>query len=152
MHALWTGYARTALAVAVAIVVAAPALAQNTTSAIGGRVTGSDGKPIPGATVTIVHVESGSSTTATADGEGRYAARGLRVGGPYRVTARSGSFADTEENVFLPLAEMLALDIQLPRPATVIITGRGGADRFNQATMGSGTRLVLNRTLSPLVR
>ena len=63
----WLGFSRTAVAVAVAVAVvaAAPALAQNTTAAVNGRVTGADGAPVAGATVLIVHVESGSSNSVT---------------------------------------------------------------------------------------
>jgi hypothetical protein len=63
-----------------------PTLAQTTTSAIAGRITSSDGKPASGAQVSILHLESGSTTNTTADAEGRYSARGLRVGGPYTIT------------------------------------------------------------------
>ena len=65
---------------------AAPAFAQSTSSGIGGTVVGADGKPVAGAEVTITHVESGTVSRATTDANGRYAARGLRVGGPYTVT------------------------------------------------------------------
>jgi protocatechuate 3,4-dioxygenase beta subunit len=69
------------LAISMAIALATlPALAQNTTSAIGGRVTGNDGKAVSGAQVTILHKESGSVSTAVTDADGRYSARGLRVG------------------------------------------------------------------------
>ena len=44
----WTDFSRTALSVAVAIVAAAPAMAQNTTSAISGRITSADGKAVAG--------------------------------------------------------------------------------------------------------
>ena len=79
-------FPRSALAVAVALVAAAPALAQNTTAAIGGRVATPDGKPVAGATVVVLHRESGSVSTFTTDADGRYSGRGLRVGGPYRIT------------------------------------------------------------------
>jgi hypothetical protein len=46
----WMGISRTAVAAAVAVVVAAPALAQNTTAGVNGLVTGADGKPVAGAT------------------------------------------------------------------------------------------------------
>ena len=72
-------FSRTAVAAAAAIVLAAPALAQNTTAALGGRIVGSDGKPVSGATVSIQHVESRSVSTTTTDVEGRYSARGLVV-------------------------------------------------------------------------
>jgi len=86
-HGLFT---RTALSAAVAIVAAAPAWAQNTTSAVNGTVVGADGKPAAGALVTIVHRESGSANNITTDAAGRYAARGLRVGGPYTITVSKG--------------------------------------------------------------
>ena len=83
---LFSGFSKTALSAAIAIVVAAPALAQNTTAAMAGRVSSADGKPVSGATVSIVHRESGSTSNLVTDAEGRYAARSLRVGGPYKIT------------------------------------------------------------------
>lgn len=142
MHAPWTGYARTALAAAVAIVVAAPALAQNTTAAVGGQVTGPDGKPLAGAAVNIRHIESGSVTNATTDAEGRYSARGLRVGGPYTITFSQGGRTERRDNVFLSLAETLALNMQLGAAgSTVLITGRAVPSRLDSTAMGSGTSL-----------
>jgi hypothetical protein len=61
-----SSFARTVLAAAVAIVVAAPALAQNTTGAVSGLVTGNDGKPAAGATVSILHRESSPPTPTAA--------------------------------------------------------------------------------------
>ena len=58
-------FPRSALAAAVALVAAAPALAQNTTAAIGGRVATPDGKPVAGATVVVLHRESGSVSSFT---------------------------------------------------------------------------------------
>ena len=68
---LFSGFSRTALSAAVAIVVAAPAFAQNTTAAMGGRVTTADGKAVAGATVSIVHRESGSTNSLVTDADGR---------------------------------------------------------------------------------
>ena len=45
------------------------------------------GQPVAGATVEIVHVPSGTSRTVVTDANGRYAAQGLRVGGPFDVKA-----------------------------------------------------------------
>lgn len=142
----WLGFSRTALAVAVAIVAAAPVMAQNTTSAVGGRVVGTDGKPVTGATVVIVHKESGSSNTQTTDGEGRYNARGLRVGGPYTITVTKGGDREVTDNVYLALAETLSLDVQLGKSSTqletVVTTGSSTSAKFNNATMGSGTQIT----------
>lgn len=136
----WLGFARTAIAVA-AVAVAAPALAQNTTSAINGRVTGPDGTGIAGATVTIVHTESGSTVNATTDADGRYVARGLRVGGPYTITYAKGGQTEKREGVFLALAETLALDASLGVTQTITITGSSLAERFNRSAMGAGTNI-----------
>jgi hypothetical protein len=138
----WMGFSRTAIAVAVAVVAAAPALAQNTTASVGGRVVGADGKPVAGASVTIVHVESGSTNNLTTDADGRYAARGLRAGGPYTITVSQGGLVDKKEGVFLALAETLSLDARLAAAATtIVVTGRSASDKFNRTSMGAGTSL-----------
>ena len=48
-----------------ATLVVAPAVAQNTSSAISGRITGSDGKAIAGAKVEATHLESGSTSSVS---------------------------------------------------------------------------------------
>jgi hypothetical protein len=140
MH--WMGFSRTAVAAAVAVVAAAPALAQNTTASLSGRVLGPDGNPAAGATVTIVHVESGSTNTATTDAQGRYGVRALRPGGPYTITVARGSETERREGVFLALAETTSLDLRLVAAAqTIVVTGRGVSQTFNSANMGAGTSL-----------
>lgn len=146
----WTGFTRTAIAAAVAIVAVAPALAQNTTSAISGRIVDADGKPVAGATVSITHVESGSTSNVTTDAEGRYAARGLRAGGPYTITVTKGAQTEKREGVFLALAETTSFDATLGAPPqSITITGRRASDKFNSSTMGSGTN-VGSRELSTM--
>ncbi len=138
----WTGISRTAVAVAVAVLATAPALAQNTTAGVGGRVLDASGQPLAGATVTIVHVESGSTNNLTTDGAGRYSARGLRAGGPYNVTISKGNLVDKRSDVFLNLAETLNLDAQLGATAErIVVTGRAVSDKFNSSAMGSGTNV-----------
>jgi len=139
-HHPWSGFARSALGAAVAIVVAAPALAQNTTSAIGGRVVDAGGAPVAGAVVSILHTESGSVNTTTTSTDGRYAARGLRVGGPYTITISKGGQIDKREGLNLALAETLNLDITLGT-ATVVVTGQAQTQTFNRNNMGAGTSI-----------
>ena len=139
-HHPWSGFARSALGAAVAIVVFAPALAQNTTSAIGGRVTDAAGAPVAGASVTILHTESGSVNTTTTGADGRYAARGLRVGGPYTITISKGGQVDKREGLTLALAEALNLDVSLGA-ARVVVTGQAQSQTFNRNNMGAGTSL-----------
>ena len=141
-HRDWTHFTRTAIAVAVTVVATAPALAQNTTAAVGGRVVDVAGKPVAGATVVIQHVESGSINNLVTDADGRYGARGLRVGGPYTITISQAGLVDKRDNIFLALAETVTLDAQLaPATATVLVTGRAVSDKFNSANMGSGPNI-----------
>jgi len=141
-HPHWLGFARTAICAAAAVVVAAPALAQNTTSAVSGRVVDPAGKPVAGATVVITHTESGSVNTTSTDAEGRYAARGLRVGGPYTIVISKGGQRDQQTGVFLALAETLSLDSTLGTVQVVVTGQAGGANAvFNRETMGAGTNI-----------
>lgn len=121
----------------------APALAQNTTSAVGGLVTGVDGAPASGAQVTILHIESGSVSNSVTDATGRYTSRGLRPGGPYTVTITKSGVTEKLENVFLQLAETTSLDAKLGGQAiaTLTVTGVQESDKFNKSAMGSGTNI-----------
>jgi hypothetical protein len=139
-----SGFPLSALCAAVAIVAAAPAMAQNTTAAIGGRVTSADGMPVAGATVTILHRESGSANTLVTDAEGRYSARGLRVGGPYTITATKGSDKSSQDDVYLQLADALSFDIRLGGQTleAVVVTGSAAANsRFASTNGGAGTNI-----------
>ncbi|MDN2673869.1 TonB-dependent receptor [Janthinobacterium sp. SUN026] len=122
---------------------AAPSFAQNTTSSIGGRISATDGKPAAGATVTIVHTESGSVSNVTTDAEGRYVARGLRAGGPYTITITKNGEVEKREGVFVQLAETANVDATLgAQMQTVNVTGTGArAQIFNRSNMGAGTNI-----------
>ncbi|MEI6737893.1 MAG: TonB-dependent receptor, partial [Pseudomonadota bacterium] len=136
----------TKLAFCVALAVGAiPAYAQNTTSAISGRISAVDGKSVAGAQVRIVHVESGSVTNASTDAEGRYSARGLRVGGPYTVTITKDGVTEKRENVFLVLAETATVDAKLgaskSKVETIEVAASAISDVFNKNAMGAGTNV-----------
>ncbi|MFZ9464562.1 MAG: carboxypeptidase regulatory-like domain-containing protein, partial [Burkholderiaceae bacterium] len=135
-------FLRSALALAVAAIVV-PAAAQNTTAALAGRVNGADGKPVAGASVAIVHKESGATSVTTTDAEGRFSARGLRVGGPFLVTVSQGGRTEKQDGVFLTLAETTSLSLVLGGPsATVTVSGRSVSDVFDRAAMGAGTNIT----------
>ena len=146
----WGGFTRTALYAAVAVVAAAPAFAQNTTGAISGRVVDGAGKPVAGAAVVITYTESKSVSTTSTDAEGRYTARGLRVGGPYTVSIGKDGKTDQRDAVFVTLGETLSLDAQLGvTTATVVVTGQAASQTFNRSNMGAGTN-VSNAQLNAL--
>jgi len=134
----------TQIAFSLSLALAAPAFAQNTTSAIGGRISAADGKPAAGAQVNILHVESGSASNVVADAEGRYVARGLRAGGPYTITITQNGVTEKRENVFIQLAETANLDATIGAPMqTVTIAGVAGGrnEKFSKSSMGTGTSI-----------
>ena len=61
--------------------------AQRTTAGIEGTVTDQAGQTLPGANVVAVHQPTGTRYGASTDADGRYNLQGMRVGGPYTVTA-----------------------------------------------------------------
>ena len=134
----------TKLAFSLAIALSSvPALAQNTTSGIGGVVTSNIGKPVAGAKVTIVHTESGSVSNTVTDAQGRYATRGLRVGGPYTITITQDGLTEKRENVFIQLAETTNVDAVIGSAVQVVqVSGNAAnSDKFNKSTMGTGTNI-----------
>lgn len=135
------------IAVCVALALGSvPALAQNTTAAVAGRVTDAGGKPVAGATVTVRHNESGSVSTLVTDSEGRYSARGLRVGGPYTVTVAKDGATEKREDVFLTLAESTPIDVSIGGKTVAVeaisVTGARLDDRFGAANIGTATQLT----------
>ena len=131
---------------------AAPAFAQSTASGINGRITGSDGAPVGGAQVTILHTESGSTNTETTDAAGRYVAKGLRPGGPYTITVTKDGVSKTVENVYLELSETADVNARLDGGAAaetdsletikVVAQADSGISQvFSTTNMGSGTNI-----------
>ena len=73
--------------IAVATLLAASSsvvMAQETTSSVRGSVSSDAGTPVAGATVTIVHTPSGTTSTSMTSTSGSFSAPGLRPGGPYK--------------------------------------------------------------------
>ncbi len=80
---------------AIALVAPMAASAQETTSSIRGTVTAA-GTPVAGATVTIIHVPSGTRSTITTNENGAYTAQGLRIGGPFSVSVAAPGYPETQ--------------------------------------------------------
>ena len=142
---MFSGFSRTALSAAIAIVVAAPALAQSTSSGIGGQVMAASGQPLAGAEVVITHVESGTISRTTTDANGRYSARGLRVGGPYTiVVSKAGETKKIEDSLFLELNQVSTVNGTFGATnnlATVQVIGSGRSLQFDSNNKGVGTSI-----------
>ena len=91
---------------------ATPSAAQGvTTAAITGVVKDSQGAVVPGATIVAVHEPSGTTYTGVSQGDGRYNVPGMRVGGPYKITAELQGFG-TEEKTNITLNLGVTTDIE----------------------------------------
>jgi hypothetical protein len=132
------------LTLALAIAISPWAMAQETSSAITGRITDTKGAPIAGATVEILHVPTGNRKTVTTDAQGRYNSKGLRTGGPYVITAqKDGLDAAKEDNVSLKLGETGTVNVLMKSTDTledVVVTGARSFDTtFDPTKMGAST-------------
>jgi len=85
-----------------------------TTAAVSGVVTGANDAPLAGATVTAVHVPSGTTYQGVSRADGRFTLQGMRVGGPYRVSVQFLGYEDAvRENIMLNLGVATDLNITM---------------------------------------
>ena len=113
--------------------------AAETSTAVRGTIQTVAGQSVNNATITFLHVPSGSVKEVTVNEEGAYRARGLRVGGPYMVTIASEGFqGKVYENVYLELNDILDLSAKLETSSSIEkITVTGSANFF--ANSGSSS-------------
>ena len=154
----------TATAIALAMGLSGTAFAQETSSAIRGTLTDTNGQPISSAQVTIIHQPSGRVTKLSSNDLGTFVANGLRVGGPYRVIIDTERNEDrTLENVFLNLGEAYRLRLELGDEIptsdieTISVTGSvplftssGGSSSFGEEDISRTP--TFNRDLKDVVR
>lgn len=85
-----------------------------TTGTIVGTVKDSQGAVVPGVTITAIHEPSGTTYAALSREDGRFSMPGMRVGGPYKVTAALAGFGtEAKENVSVNLGTATNLDFIL---------------------------------------
>ncbi|MBB6521617.1 TonB-dependent receptor [Pseudoteredinibacter isoporae] len=102
-----------AAAVGLAVGLSAGVQAQETTSAIRGQVFGPQGNPATSASVTIVNLKTNRTSTMQTNDSGRFVAKGLAVGGPYKVTISKNGNTSVVDNVFLQLGGSYPITTQL---------------------------------------
>ena len=129
-----------------ALAMATPAAhAQQTTAAVGGVAVDDKGAPVGGATITVTHVPSGTQSHAVADANGVFDLRGLRVGGPYRVTASKSGYADqTIDDLHLNVADVRRVRLALVptnEVSEVVVTAAKKQTTSQLANVGSRVTL-----------
>jgi hypothetical protein len=139
---------------ALLLVLSASAFAQGEQSgAIRGRLTSSDGAPLPGATITVASPSLQGERSAVADVNGVYTLPGLPPG-EYVVRFELSGFAPYERKVSVPLGAAVVVDrtlgieaisatVEVTAPATAPVAAPAGA--FNIRT-DAARMLPLGRT------
>ncbi len=123
--------------------IATPAFAQETTSSVRGNVTDQSGAPIAGATVTVTHVPSGTTSTQTTDASGGFNAAGLRLGGPFNVTVTADGFETVEQEIgFLTAGQAQRLSVALVEQGQAIVVS--GARQTSSIKLATGAATVLS--------
>ncbi|HVO34782.1 MAG TPA: carboxypeptidase regulatory-like domain-containing protein, partial [Gemmatimonadales bacterium] len=120
-----------------------------TTSAMTGVVTDSAGVPLGGVHVAAVHVPSGTAYSATTLTNGRFTIPGMRVGGPYRVTASMvGYRRQVQDNINLTLGVAADVSFVMGQVSVELeaITVSGVADPvFSSQRTGAATAVPVTQ-------
>ena len=141
---------RIVLIALLALFVNVPAFAQSTSASVAGRILDTQGAPVAGASVEILHQPSGTKQTLVTGADGRFTTRGLRVGGPYTVTAsKDGLDAASRNDVFLLLAETASVTLTLAADAAeleaVEVVASSALSTFTPDNMGASTNITVEQ-------
>lgn len=110
-----------------------------TTAALSGFVTSKDGKPLANASVVIVHEPTGTRTTTISRSNGQFNVSGLRVGGPYTVTASADAHrAETHTEVYLDLGGAAESNFSLSGSSETVVMEAFKVESARDLTFGTG--------------
>jgi outer membrane receptor protein involved in Fe transport len=131
---------RTALTITALLVWAAPGAAQGTTGSISGFVTDDTSAALPGATVTVRHVETDQKRVTVTDAAGRYRAQALSPG-RYEVSVELQGFR-TARYADLPLTvgQDAVVNVQLKVGGIdeqVTVTGEAALVNMRQSSVAA---------------
>lgn len=136
-----------------------------TTAALAGKVVDAKGEGLPGASVLVIHVPTGTQYATITRDDGAYNIVNMRVGGPYKVTSSFVGFKENvQTNVYLTVGQELRQNFKLEENTAVlqeveIISTRGGV--INTGRTGAATTVgnkaittlpTLNRSLQDFAR
>ncbi len=135
------------VSIIICLIFSASLLAQGvTTGELSGKCFDSDRKPLIKATINAVHIPSGTKYGAFTRADGRFTIIGMRVGGPYKVTASYIGFENkTFDNVNINLGTSTNLDIILDAKGVVtgeIIVTANADNIFNTERTGAATTVT----------
>ena len=88
---------KTILSLLLILAVGFSGFAQVTTSTISGVVKTEKGETLPGATVQVEHLPTGTKYSTSSNQSGRYVIPAVRVGGPYKVVVSFVGFKQNEQ-------------------------------------------------------
>ena len=126
-----------------------PALtfAQNTTGSISGSVKADNGEVLVGATISVLHVPTGTVYNAQTRKTGFFDVSNVQPGGPYAVTISYVNYqSEKREEIYVSLGEALRLDIILSskidklKDVTVSTTKRG-----SDLSVRGGAQTIIGR-------
>ena len=136
---------------ALAVVVAGPVQAQNTTSSLRVAVTDTSGAAASNVNIRITHVPTGRSIFVTTNDAGSATARGLAVGGPYEVEVADASryAADVQQNIFLDLekTEVVALSVRAAIEE-IVVTAQAATEQLVVGVGANFDRTAIDATPS----
>ena len=111
----------------IAALIAIPAFGQELTSDITGVVSDSSGTPLSGANVTVTYKPTNSTFSRTTNSSGRFNAGGLKPGGPYEVTVRSGQYnSETVSGITLIVGDTKRINFVLETIDEVVVVASAG--------------------------
>ncbi len=130
-----------------------PAAAQGvTTGTMTGIVKDAQGAVVPGVSISVVHVPSGTTYETVTQGDGRFFVDNMRVGGPYKVTAALAGFnTEVQEglSISLGVSSDVAFSLKLSAVSeTVTVVGKSDVV-FSSSRTGAATA-VLREELASL--
>ena len=140
------------LPLAAILLLPAFAQAQDTSSALRGRVLDESGTPLGGANVVVLDLRSGNDRTYTTNNTGTFLASNLPVGGPYQVTVngeqsvtvQSIGLGDTY-NLTIEMGEEIEEIIAVGQSTSLVETTSGPAATFSLGEMQSA--VAFNRDI-----
>ena len=137
-----------AVVTALALTLSPSALAQLVSTGLTGTVRGSDGTTLTGVTVTAVHTPTNATFTATTNPAGRFNFRGLPVGGPYTLTAKSDGYGEvSSSDIIAELGNDVTVNLTLKSDVLQLEKFVVGGDRsaLDGSASGAGTTLDSER-------